>query len=111
MRDMYLPQPPYLVETPEQLHELITFSSTIIVSTDEGPVTVWVDEDANWHGIRPVTEDDGHWDELPESIKESLTVYVDVDFEDPDRTLPVKVAWHNGNGTDRFPSLLTDTQD
>jgi len=69
-----------------------------LVDRDGEPAValVWEDEDGEWHGLRPVTEDDGPWTDLPEAVRATLGVRVD--GFDPyqaagDSFVPFTVLW------------------
>ncbi len=87
------------VETLEQFEAWVERgeSSVYLVDRDGEPgvALVWSDEDGEWHGVRPVDEDDGPWKDLPRSTRETLAVRVD-DFgapRDDDSFAPFTVLW------------------
>ncbi|MGN8245253.1 hypothetical protein ACTHAM_002372 [Cellulomonas soli] len=92
---------PFRVETQADW-EALDSGLYLIVSdgTADGPVLAWESEDGEWLGIRPVSEDDGPWDQLPDSVRDTLAVRVGGiapdGYDDEESVTPVTVLWHDG---------------
>lgn len=65
----------------------------IQIDGEPGPALIWQDEDGGWHGVRPVTEDDGDWDGLSEAIRSTLAVPVSIETDDADDFTPLTVLY------------------
>lgn len=96
------PGRPLRIETADQCWEWMERgdSSIYLVQIDGigSPVLVWMDDGGCWQGTRPVDEDDGTWDQLPEVTRQTLAVRVDfleqfMATEDPGALVPFTVLW------------------
>ncbi len=74
-----------------QLARLGEDANTYVALTPGGDVlTAWQDGNGDWHAIRPISEDDAAWDELPEHVRRSLAVVAD---GDPDTADVDRILW------------------
>lgn len=70
------PQVPFRIETPADYRAWDGRFDLNLIHLDgrDSPALVWMDEHGGLHGIRPVSEDDGRWVDLPQAVRETLAV-------------------------------------
>lgn len=96
-----LPPVPFLVETEQDFELLSEHAHLCLVQRDDlaEVAVIWYGLDDDWHGIRPVTEDDPSWSDLPASVRSTLAVPVGGvsadEFDDEQSFLPFTVLWHS----------------
>lgn len=98
------------IETAEQCEKWVERgeSTMFLIQVDgaASPALFWSDEDGGWHGTRPVNEEDGPWEELPEESRRTLAVEVASPVPegfDGDEFTPFTVLWQDSWPTRPVP--------
>lgn len=83
---------PYVIDTPEGLHDLATNRSTFLYATDAGPVLAWMGDDDTWYGVRGLNEDD--WAVGRRRLGQEVAI--ELYDADDEPVLPITILWHDG---------------